>query len=492
MAMFGQQPTTGNVPRSQFAYPLTDIGNAQMFYRLFGPEVLWDEERGQWLAWNGKRWLSGKAASVMMMRLFKKLLTALYRQAKSDQPLRTRNGEAVTAIEALKFAKKSSSNSRMKATLELVRDLPGVRVSRADLDLDPCLLGVANGVLDLLTGELIPNRPELRITRYAKAAYRPNANAPIFLGFLNQVCLGRQDLVDFIQEILGYALSGMSKERVMFLLLGAGTNGKTTLVETFLHLIGDYGCAMPSHSFLKSNSRAIRNDIARLPGVRSGSCAEANTETSLDEGMSKRATGTDIMTARFLGKELVDFHCITKFFWSVNTLPRVTGADHAIYRRLCIIPFDGDFESTMDGDLPEKLKAEIDGILAWALVGFQRWHARGHLVKPACVVEACKAYRAEMDTVQSFLDDCCVCRPNSSTPLGILHKAYEDWAKSSSVEPVKLQLFGTLMGQKGFKKKKSGPWRWLGVALKSDSVPAANASLFGTAAAETESGTLPK
>ena len=102
---------------------------------------------------------------------------------------------------------------------------------------------------------------------------------------MSQICLGRQDLIDYLQEVLGYSLSGLIKEHAFFLLVGTGANGKSTLIETFLHLLGEYGIGMPSHAFLKSNSRAIRNDIARLPGVRFAPCAEVNTGMSLDESM---------------------------------------------------------------------------------------------------------------------------------------------------------------------------------------------------------------
>ena len=473
-------PVQGMLP--MFVYPLTGLGSAHMFYRLYNKYFMYDHEGGRWIGWDNdkKRYFTGKSAHRVMMRLVKKLITELYRHAQSRRPLRTRNGETVMQEEALDWAKKMSSKGHQKAMLEMVRDLPGVRVSKAELDSDPCLLGVANGVLDLKTGTLIENRPELLITRYAKAAYRPGAKAPTFLRFMDDICLGRKDLVEYLQEVFGYAMSGLMKEHAFFLLVGTGANGKSTLVEIFLYLLGEYGIGMPSHAFLKSNSRAIRNDIARLPGVRFAPCAEVNTGMCLDESTVKRATGGDVMTARFIGKEYFDFHPSAKFFLSVNTLPKITGADNGIYRRLIVIPFDGNFEAIMDRDLPEKLKGEIDGILGWAVEGFQRWQARGKLVKPQCVVDACKAYRAEMDTVQSFLEDCCdIDDPKASTPIGVLFDAYSHWAKGSLVEPANLHLFGTLMGQKGFKKFKSGTWRWKGVALKA-SPTVVQPDLFGT------------
>lgn len=267
----------GQALRPMFVYPQTDLGFAQMYHRRFGHHVRFDHERGQWLAWDvrNKRWTTGRLATNIMMRFVKKVVTELYSLAQSRRPLRTRNGETVTPEEVLVWAKSASQKSRQKAMLELVRDFAGVRVSKDELDSDPFLLGVANGVVDHRTGTLIENRPELLITRYANAAYHPDAKAPIFLRVMDEICLGRQGLVDFLQEVFGCSLSGLIKEHAFFLMVGTGANGKSTLVETFMYLLGDYAVGMPSHAFLKSNSRAIRNDIARLPGVRFAACGLA-------------------------------------------------------------------------------------------------------------------------------------------------------------------------------------------------------------------------
>jgi len=487
---FGMQGPTNE--KRQFVFPLTEMGNAQMFVNMFGGLVFYVFEFGQFIVWDPsrKKWLREEnGGRVQLSRLIKRFINARYSEARSKNYLYTINDEALPQDDVLKWAKASSKRSLIMAMLNLVKDMPRVCIFQSALDADKCKIGLDNGVLDLVPGTLEENKPEYLITRYARAAFNPEAEAPAFMKYIHEVCMGRQDLVDFVQEALGYALSGLTKERVFFILLGAGTNGKSTLVETFYHLMGDYARSMPSHAFIKSESRAIRNDLARLPGIRFAPCAEVNTGKYLDESLVKRVTGNDVITARFIGKEFFDFHIIAKFFYSVNTLPRVIGADNAIYNRLIVLPFDGNFEKNKDGGLGEKLESEIDGILAWAVKGFQRWHKRGKLVKPECVIEASKAYRAEMDTVQSFIDEMCIRDENATTPLGPLFDAYQQWAKGTLVQPAGIHLFGTLMGQKGFKKIKSGVWRWKGVTLKA-AATAAEASVFG--APVTPSTTAPE
>lgn len=344
---FGMQGPTNE--KRQFVFPLTEMGNAQMFVNMFRGLVFYVFEFGQFIVWDPyrKKWLREEnGGRVQLSRLIKRFIMARYAEARSKNYLHTINDEALSQDDVLKWAKASSKRSLIMAMLNLVKNMPRVCIFQSALDADKRKLGSDNGVLDLVTGTLEENKPGYLITRYARAAFNPEAEAPAFMKYIHEVCMGQQDLVDFVQEALGYALSGLTKERVFFILLGAGTNGKSTLVETFYHLMGDYARSMPSHAFIKSESRAIRNDLARLPGIRFAPCAEVNTGKYLDESLVKRVTGNDVITARFIGKEFFDFHIIAKFFYSVNTLPRVIGADNAIYNRLIVLPFDGNFEKT--------------------------------------------------------------------------------------------------------------------------------------------------
>lgn len=449
-------------PKGEFIWPLNDMGNAERFAQLLKGKAFFVFETGRWIVWRKKRWTS-KGQAVMAKQ--KRVIAKLYKEARSGKKLFTIYGEPVDPADVLTWAKKSSSRGKLKAMLELAKDLPGMSISQEQLDATPYLLGVANGVLDLRTGALRENRPEDLITKYSPIRYNPEAPCPAFRKFISEVADGRDDLVAFLQEVVGYILSGLTKEQAFFLLFGKGANGKSTFVELLAQLLGDYAVGMPGHSFVMSESRAIRNDLARLVSMRLASSVEINTARKLDEALVKRITGNDLITARFLGKEFFDFRPVAKFVFSLNTLPIVTGADEGIFRRLVVVPFDADFSDRLDRDLPEKLAQELEGILVWALEGFQRWHQRGHLVKPACVLEAGKQYRENMDTVQAFIDDECILEATASEGLGALYKAYSEWCIGNCITPKGKMLFTTLMHQKGFKKRKSGGWIWEGIRL---------------------------
>jgi len=454
----------GAPPELLVVQPLTDVGNAEILAEIAGERLRYNQDEGCWLAFDGKVWRNDRRE---LHRLYRRIIAHRYAVARSGKSLVTTEGQEITAAEAFAWANTTASNGRIKALLEVASSMPAFAVRAEDFDTDRWLLNCRNGTLDLRTGELRKHRAEDLITRITKANFDPKAACPRFRAFISQIALRRKGLEVYIQGALGYSLSGSVQEQVLFVLVGKGANGKSTLIDVFFDVLGSYAKTTPAHTFVKSESRAIRNDLARLKGARFVSAVEINMGKKLDEALTKRLTGGDRITARFLGKEFFEFLPEAKFFLAVNVNPEVSGADDGIYRRLRIVPFDASFAlEEMDKDLPNKLKEERDGILAWAFEGFQRWQANGRLIEPECVTEACEGFREMMDTTQAFLDDCTDEDPTGRVPVGSLHDAYLAWAKASCVEPAGKNNFGKLVRQNGLKQSRVDRARyWTGVKL---------------------------
>jgi putative DNA primase/helicase len=461
-------------------HPLTDLGNADLFAEMFQGTVHYVPELNRWLVWSDGKWRSSRDKLISLVRQF---IERRRQEAKAHEDLITLHEDPVSKAEAQKWVMKSQSKSRIDAMLELAKVDAKIFVSQDRLDRDPYLVGVRNGTLDLAGGVVREGRPGELITQLIDIEYDPDAECEKWLEFIDQVTCNREDLANYLQEILGYALSGSVQEQQMFVLTGKGKNGKSTLVDVFLEVMGDYGKTTPAHTLMKSESRAIRNDIARLRGARFVSAVEINTGKQLDEALVKRLTGGDKITARFIGREYFEYAPQAKFFLAVNTLPEVSGADDGIYRRIRIIPFEWEVhEDNIEKDLPEKLKAEKAGILAWAVKGFQRWKERGNLSEPSCVAEASGDFRTTMDTIGSFLKDVCERKQGARIPKGCLLAAYQRWAKEACFEPVGLKQFGTLIRQQGFKESKSGSTRfWQDLTVRTNQ--SSSASLQGSSTA---------
>ncbi len=253
------------------------------------------------------------------------------------------------------------------------------------------------------------------------------------------------ELFRFLQKATGYSLIGSTRDQCFFLLYGTGSNGKSTYIKTISTMLGDYAGATPMESLLIKRGDAIRNDVARLAGLRFVSAVETEGGRRLAESLVKQLTGGDKMTARFLHHEFFEFDPAFKLWLAVNHKPKIVGTDNAIWRRVRLIPFEVTIsDAEKDPDLAEKLKAELPGILNWALEGLQRWRREG-LKEPDAVKAATRAYRSEMDVIGNFLEDCCDTDAEAEVNKAALYKAYAEWAHEAGERTVSKNDFGTAM-----------------------------------------------
>jgi putative DNA primase/helicase len=172
------------------------------------------------------------------------------------------------------------------------------------------------------------------------------------------------------------------------------------------------------------------------------------------------------MTARFLHGEFFEFLPTFKLFLAVNHKPVIKGTDHAIWRRVKLIPFNVTIpEEQWDRTLPDKLQVERSGILRWMVEGCLAWQREG-LSMPEAVAAATRDYRAEMDTVEPFIDECCIRTPDAETPSKDLYLAYGVWCEKHGEEPISAAEFGARLAEKGFERRRTKASRgWRGLAL---------------------------
>jgi putative DNA primase/helicase len=131
------------------------------------------------------------------------------------------------------------------------------------------------------------------------------------------------------------------------------------------------------------------------------------------------------------------------------------GTDEGMWRRIRLIPFTVVI-TQKDRRLPEKLRAEAEGILAFMIRGAVRWLRHG-LGEPAEVVNATAAYRSESDTVAMFLEQACVTGPDCRESAGSLYERYRTWCASEGEEALSQKQFGSRLAAAGFSKARSGP-----------------------------------
>ena len=204
----------------------------------------------------------------------------------------------------------------------------------------------------------------------APVEFDPEAACPTFRAFLETIFANNENITEFLQRVLGYALTGNTREQIVNILCGTGSNGKSTLLGVIADILGDYAAQIESSTLMVKRGESINNDIARLAGRRFVSAIEAEAGKRLAESLVKTMSGGDRIVARFLHKEFFEFKPEFKVFLATNHRPRIYGTDHAIWRRIRLVPFDVVIpDDEQDSTLPEKLRRELPGVLAWMVSG---------------------------------------------------------------------------------------------------------------------------
>jgi putative DNA primase/helicase len=348
------------------------------------------------------------------------------------------------------------------------RTEPHMQVGLDELDTDPFLLACANGTLDLRTGELRPHNPANLVTRGTNVHYNPDAECQRWLRFLEEVFQGDEELIAFVRRAVGYTLTGDTRERVFFVLHGAGKNGKSKFIFALQHILGvdELARTCQFDSFLRSrNDKGVREDLARLHRARLAVAIESGEDRRLDAAIVKQlAGGGDRITCRFLYKQSFEYVPEFKIWLVTNHLPRVDGDDDAIWDRLRLIPFEVSFEGREDKTLEQTLAAELPGILAWAVRGCLEWQRDG-LGLPPAVAKATNEYRQDEDVLGAFLAERCTLGGDAA--VSDLYEAYEAYCKDLGERPMTKNRLGRRLRKRGVSDDKlAGIRTYLGISLR--------------------------
>ena len=321
-----------------------------------------------------------------------------------------------------------------KRTLGSARILRGVETfARTDKntavthdvwDADPMLLGTPGGVVDLRTGIMAKADPASMMTR--STVVSPAGGKPeCWCQFIQEVTNGDGDLANYIQRVLGYCLTGSTREHALFQAIGEGGNGKSVLLNTAGRILGDYATTAGMETFTAAKGDRHPTDIARLDGARLVAASETTEGRAWDEARIKQLTGGDRIAARYMRQDFFEFTPLFKLLIVANHPPVLRQVDAAMRRRFHVIPFNHK-PAKPDPDLEEKLASEHPQILAWMIDGARKWVADG-LCPPAAVAVATEQYLAGEDVLGQWLDD--ECSRDNPTALTLKSKAYESWAR---------------------------------------------------------------
>lgn len=301
----------------------------------------------------------------------------------------------------------------------------------------------------------------------------PDAPAPTWTAFLAQILPG-PELRAYFQRLVGYVLTGHTREQIFAVLLGSGANGKSVAMRTLSRVFGDYATAAAAETFMTSRRGGgdTRSDLVRLRGARLVSTSETSDGLRFDDRLIKEVTGGEAITARALYSAEVTFTPAFSLVVSCNALPRFDGADYAMRRRLRVVPFSVQIPAhEQDPALASRLAREAEGILAWAIAGAQAWYAHG-LGTCAAVESASDLSADDMDPVGAFLEERCERLPNAWTSSAEIATAYGEWAHANRQPELGAKKLGDALSRHALVSAKSGGRRgWKGLEIASADRP---------------------
>lgn len=431
-------------PHTNPRYGREEIGIGNAFADFFEPIARFNRNRGIWYVYDGEVWQADEG-SLAVAELAKILADKLYTFALQikDEDARTRYIKRVQKLQLRRNRK------------TMIEDAKSVHpVNHRVFDSNRYLFNCRNGTLDLKTMEFRAHAPEDFITKISPVNYAPDAACPRWEQFIEEVMSGQAAVARYFQKAVGYALTGDTSLECMFIMYGPTTrNGKTTAIETILHVLGEYGISskpdlLAANYFRGPSNGAPSEDVARLNGARFVGISEMEQKLTMNASLAKQLTGNKTITARFLHENSFEFEMQAKIFVDTNHLPNVT--DQTLFQsgRLKIIPFNRHFsEEEQDKGLKSALMEEdnLSGILNWIVEGYRMYRAE-KLDEPKEVKEATDQYQKDSDRIAQFIEQCLQPETGSELQSKAVYKRYKDWCLENGYKYEGAQSFYRRLG----------------------------------------------
>jgi putative DNA primase/helicase len=432
----------------------TEDALALSFTRRYHRDWRYVSGWGKWLVWDGQRWRTEDTLAAT------DLIRSVCRQTavRADNP---------------KVAAKLASAGTVGGVERLARADRRHAATTDEWDADTWLLNTPGGVVDLKTGRMRPHERADRMTKITTAT--PSGDCPTWRQFIDEVTGGDKELQSYLQRMVGYALTGSTQEHALFFLYGTGANGKSVFVNTLATILGDYATNAPMDTFMETRTDRHPTDMAGLRGARFVAAIETEQGKRWAESKLKNLTGGDKISARFMRQDFFEFFPQFKLFVAGNHKPAIRNIDEAMKRRLHLIPFTITVPPQQrDKNLQQKLLAERDGILAWAVQGCLDWQRHGRLAPPHRVVEATEEYFEAEDALGRWLDERCVREANAKSLTAELFNDWKQWAEAAGEFVGAQRRFSDLLITRGLDKWRNGLGvrGFQGIGLKHPPTPA--------------------
>lgn len=411
-------------------FATNDKGSAELFSTVFKNVSRYNPTQKDWMFYNGVKWIAD-TEGMKAKRNAKKLADAILSYAVNVSGLDEKQRESY-----LKYASRLMNYRDRNTMVNDAKDLNFFE--NTELDKDDLILNLKNCVLDLSgdTPKILEHNADLLLSKCCNASYDPNAACELWEKTINEIMEGSAEKIRYLQKILGLCLTGITAEEELYFFYGASTrNGKSTICETVLSILNDYGATIsPETLAVKANkdSRTASPDIAKLAGIRLVIASEPPKKMIFDTSLVKTLTGRDRVTARFLHQNEFCFTPKFKLLINTNYLPTIT--DQTVFKsgRIRVVSFNKHFgEHEQNKNLKDELRKEANGILNWMISGLYLYRKEG-LEPPAAVRDSTNEYEIDSDKIGRFISECLV-KSDKNISAKDVYEKYSKWCSDSGL-----------------------------------------------------------
>lgn len=445
-----------------------DAAFGRRFAEMYRGKFLFISASRSWRHFDGARWVDCSSSEVLRAAR----ITAEVMLDEANATLKSELSDATKRAHAQAVTTLQNASKRLPGGLFIAASEDGMSApNMGSFDRDPHLLGVPNGIVDLRTGALLTATPDAMLAKQAGAPYVSGAACPRWHQFLDDVFDGDEDKIEFIKQAVGYSITGLVTEELLFFLVGSGANGKSTFTNVLHAVIGPEYSSTADPSIFATDPRGHRGngdrDNAQLVSVRFLSTNEIGVSAQWSDERVKSLTSRDgMLSARRLYGEVFTFQPTHTPWVKSNHRPVAFDTSAGFWRRIVVIEFPRHFTGdTLDSGLEAKLLEERSGILAWMVDGARTYLAAGRLILPKSLSAQVAEYREDSDTLGNWIAEECRRASSAETPTSALYEGYCAWLKRAGMRAPTLPVFGRQLAGRGFEVRRSTGGRRLVVGL---------------------------
>lgn len=433
-------------------YKADDIGVSELFAELVKGFMCYVPEEKVFYIYNGVIWEKDvvkenlKAGKVLIsfVRTVQKLIPPKPSGKPNEWTDEEIEQEKINAAFRNQYTSLGNANGRERILKDIKKLL---YKSRNSFDTQPELLNCKNCTYNLETGKTQPHSADDFLTKCVNADYDPTAVNDRFDKFIDEICESDEERKAALQAALGYSLIGATPEECFFIAYGKSTrNGKGTLFDLVLDVLGDYGLQIDFDTIARSGTKDASRatpDLARLVGIRYVLANEPQKGVCFNEGLLKQLTGSDDITARPLYGSVIEFKPTFKIYITANNLPAVSDDTLFTSDRIRILPFNKHFSAA---ERDTSLKATLRkgngraAVLNWLIEGYRMYSANG-FIETQQSKAILQQYRKDNDYIQEFIDECLILYSQDDihapkAKITEIQSEYNYWCKSSNIKPL--------------------------------------------------------